>query len=129
MMGSFMTANPETEPLPTSPPPPGGPYNAPFAVNISFPESVVIKMVDATALNDYEIGLFFSSVFASAFFGFLVGFFQAPANEAKLYGVIAIVFAIVTLFFFGWALMKRRRMTSRSKSFKLTTSGVEEVKS
>lgn len=85
-------------------------------------------MVDATALNDYEISLFFSSVFSSAFFGFLVGFFQASESDAKLYGAIAIVFAIVTLFFLGWALMKRTRMTARSKEFKLTTSGVEEIK-
>lgn len=105
----------------------GAQYNAPFAVNISFPESVVIKMVDATALNDYEFGLFISSFFASAFVGFLVAYFQAT-TDAGLYRLVAAICGICAVAFFIWALMKRRRMTARSRAFKLKTSGVEEVR-
>jgi hypothetical protein len=102
-------------------------YNAPFSVSISFPESVVIKMVDATALNDYEVGLFFSSLFASVFVGFLVAFIQDPARPAMLV-IVALIFGFSGFGFFVWALSKRRRMTARSRSFKLRTSSVEEVK-
>src|SRR4051794_27648793 len=88
-------------------------YNAPFSVSITFPESVVIKMVDATALNDYEVGLFFSSVFFSAFIGFMVATSQAPQADQGLYAVVTIIFGGCAGGFFIWAVSKRRKMTSR----------------
>ena len=102
-------------------------YDAPFAVNISFPESIVIKMVDASALNDYEFGLFISSAFVSAFTGFLVAFFQA-SSDTNLFLLVTLLCGGCAIAFFIWAMMKRRKMTARSRAFKLKTSGVEEVR-
>jgi len=104
-------------------------YNAPFAVNISFPESIIIKMVDASALHDYEFGLFISSLCASAFVGFLVAFLQAPISDpsGRTFGIVAILVAIIAAAFFIWALVKRSKMTARSKAFKLQTGGVQEI--
>jgi hypothetical protein len=100
-------------------------YDAPFAVSISFPESVVIKMVDASALNDYELGLFFSSVFFGGFIGFAVAAVQSAM--ATTYVVLTAMFAVLAIVAFGWALSKRRKMTSRLRAFKLRTSGVEQI--
>jgi len=105
-----------------------GQYNAPFAVNISFPESIVIKMVDASALNDYEFGLFVSSALLSATVGFFVGYLQANINDARMFGSVTILLGLLALSFLGWALSKRRKMAARSRAFKLITSRVEETK-
>ncbi len=86
-------------------------------------------MVDASALHDYEFGLFVSSFFGSAFIGFLVAYFQTTdAASAKTFGIVSIILAIAAVAFFGWALMKRSKMTARSRAFKLQTGGVQEIK-
>jgi len=106
-------------------------YDAPFNVNISFPESIIIKMVDASALHDYEFGLFISSLFSTAFVGFLVAYFQTPNDDlvqAKLFGIATIIVGVVTVAFFICALMKRSKMTARTRAFKLKTGGVQEIK-
>ena len=80
------------------------------------------------ALHDYEFGLFVSSFFGTVFVGFLVAKFQAAPAQAKILGIISIIAAIATVAFFGWALVKRSKMTARSKAFKLQTGGVQEIK-
>lgn len=84
-------------------------------------------MVDASALTDYEFALFFSAVFAEAFVGFLVAYFH-ETTAPNLYRTVAIIFGLCSAGFFGWAVHKRRTMTAQTKSFRLKTSGVEEVK-
>lgn len=102
-------------------------YNAPFAVNISFPEAVVIKMVDATALNDYEFALFICSLFTGGFVGFGVAYLQATDSGA-VFLVMTILLFVAAFAFLVWALMKRRKMTSKLRAFKLKTGAVEEIK-
>jgi hypothetical protein len=111
---------------PKSGPPTDNPYRTPFGLNITFPEVVVIKMVDASALNDYEFAFLFSSIFASSAIGFFVAFLQAPPQEAKLYLIVAIIFGLCFVGFVLWARYKRNKMTAKSKTFTLQTTGVEE---
>ena len=80
-----MTDAEHAGPEATSPVPPPEQYSAPFAVSISFPESVVIKMVDATALNDYEVNIFLSSLFFSVFIGFVVTMLSLRTALAQMY--------------------------------------------
>ena len=115
--------NRHAEPKPSDPPVQQI-YNAPFPVSISFPESVVIKMVDATALNDYEILLLICSGCFSVFVGFLVSYFQ---TWQFLELVVSVIFGVMSVAFGCWAISKRRKITARSKSFRLKTSSVEEV--
>jgi hypothetical protein len=109
-----------------APAPPTPQYGAPFDVSISFPESVVIKMVDASALMDYEFSMFFSSVFCTGAIGFLVAWLQSEENGGA-YGVMSLILGLSSIGFFVWGLLKRKKMTAESKSFKLKTSGVEEI--
>lgn len=104
-------------------------YNAPFNVNISFPESIVIKMVDASALNDYEMGLFASTILFGGCIGFFVAWLQSTTtSDAKAFGPMALILALLAVAALMWALKKRSRMTARSRSFRLRTSTVEEVR-
>lgn len=125
-----MTDIDQSRATPDANPPPvvsqQGPYDAPFAVNISFPESIVIKMVDASALNDYEFGLFISSLFCSTFVGFLVAHFQTTGDST--FFIVSCICGLCAVAFFCWAIAKRRKMVARSRAFKLKTSGVEETK-
>jgi hypothetical protein len=104
-------------------------YDAPFAVSISFPESIVIKMVDASSLHDYEFGLFVSSALLSATIGFFVAYLQSNSNDSRVFGAVTMLLGILAAAFFGWALFKRKKMTAKAKEFKLTTSKVEETRS
>jgi Flp pilus assembly protein TadB len=104
-------------------------YEAPFAVSISFPEAVTIKMVDASALRDYELGLFLSSATFGVFVGFIVAYFQVPPTESgTIFLINAAIFGLIASAFFWWAMCKRKKMSARSRAFKLKTSGVEEVR-
>ncbi len=100
--------------------------SAPFGVNISFPESVVIKMVDASALDDYENLLFFSAFFFSAFVGFVIATIQA--RDTTPWAIMSIVLAAAAGGSLRWAWRKRATMKARSKEFKVKMSGIEEVK-
>jgi hypothetical protein len=99
----------------------------PFAMSISFPETVSIKMVDASALNDYEIMLAVAFSFSSAFVGFLIGAIQAKGTDRELI-IITVMMLIAAIVFFIWALAKRKKITARSKEFVIKTSGIEQVK-
>jgi hypothetical protein len=105
-------------------PPSENPYRMPFGISMSFPEVVVIKMVDATALTDYEFAVLMSSIFASATVGFFVAYLQSsPPQDSRLYGIVAIVFALCFVGFLVWAITKRRKMTARSRTLELQAIG------
>ena len=103
-------------------------YDAPFGLNISFPEAVTIRMVDASALNDYEVLILFTGLFCNVFCGFVVGAIATPEYRV-LFAMLAVLFLIFTVGFFAWALVKRMKMAQKAKAFKLKTSGVVEVRS
>jgi hypothetical protein len=113
--------SPDAAPQPAQPQ-----FSSPFAANLLFPESVDIKMEDASALNDYELGLFISSTLASAFVGFLVAWLQAT-DSGRLYLVLAVICLVIGGAVFLWALSKRKKMTRRSRTLKMRVSSIEDA--
>lgn len=111
-----------------SPPSANPTYTAPFAVNIAFPKEIEIKMVDASVLSDYEFGLGAAAFFLNVSVGFVVSYVQGGASDGVLL-TVALISSAATIGAFVWGLMKRRKMKVRSKTFKLRTSDVEEMRS
>jgi hypothetical protein len=92
---------------------------------VSIPESIEIKMVDATSLSDYEIWFFGSGALFSLLVGFLVAFMQ-EVNPA-----VSRVLGIATLVFFGlfvlcliMTFVKRHTVKKKGKTIRLRTSNV-----
>lgn len=85
-------------------------------------------MVDASTLHDYEFALFVSSAFLTVCVAFSVEYIHASEPKIATYCMaIAIVFAVLTIFFFGWGISKRKKMTSHSKKFKMKAGLIEDV--
>ena len=91
-------------------------------VTVSVPETIQIKIVDASVLADYEIWFFISSVLASAVVGFLVAFIQDTSKLALLAmtGVWVVLFVIALVM----TLTKRGRLRRKSKEITLRASQV-----
>jgi hypothetical protein len=97
----------------------------PFAgstnVTISVPESVDIRLVDASTLADLAIWSLLTSIFSSAVVGFLVAFVQADPGKGGHHLTIAIVFALTMLFTGVMMFFKGRRLYQKARkvSFRL----------
>lgn len=96
----------------------------PFAqssnITVSVPESVEVRLVDASALSDYEVWSLVTSILASAVVGFLVAFFQADAATKHLYGAVVVVFAILLALSGVMAFTKRRTLTRNTKRLRFS---------
>ena len=104
-----------------------------LSVTVSIPETVEIRMVDASVLADYEVWIFISSILSSAVIGFLVAYFQsasAPngANGGTYLAVVAGVFAILFVVSLMMALSKRERIRKKSKDIKLRATEIVSTK-
>lgn len=95
-------------------------------VTLSVPQTIEIKMVDASALSDYEISFFITSLCFSALFGFVVPFVQSvtadPSRPDKALGRFSIFLLVLSLTFLFATLRKRRSLTQKSKSIPLKVS-------
>lgn len=93
---------------------------------VSLPESLEIKMVNASVLADYEIWIFISSVLSSVMAGFWVAFVQTTDSAIKnilfwnafIFSFLFLVAAIV-------AFSRRRKLNEKSKSIKLKATKQE----
>jgi len=104
-----LVAAPRREPSPN-------PFAQSANVTITVPETVEIRLVDASALADYEIWSIFTSIFSSAVVGFVVAYFQATVTaEQHLFLITAILFLIVMTISILMAIAKRRRLTARAR--------------
>lgn len=111
----------------SDPAPPVGPnpIGDSFNISVLVPEEITIRMVDASALADYEIWFFLSSLLASAFVGFLIPCMQAhEANTPSATALFWITILVGVLFAvsFVMAIAKRRSLRKRGRSMKLKTS-------
>lgn len=93
----------------------------PFAqsanVTVSVPETVEIRLVDATVLSDYETWTFLASILSSTVVGFVVAYLQAPeAPSAVALLAAGIVFAILLLVCGITAVSKRRQLRKKQRS-------------
>lgn len=96
-----------------------------FNVTVSIPDSINIKMVDASALSDYEVWVFISSLLSSAFVGFLVAYLQAvDANSpSKTYaGWVLVVFGILFSVSLITGFSKRLALNKKGKNIQLRTT-------
>ncbi|WP_324037036.1 hypothetical protein [Aeromonas caviae] len=98
------------------------PLSSSLNIVVSIPDSIEIKMVDASALADYEVWSFISSLLSSAFIGFLVAYMQGrdahSASTAPIgYGaLILLILFSVSLYM---AIYKRNNLKKKGKSIKL----------
>jgi len=98
-----------------------------FNIVVSVPESVEIRMVNASVLGDYEIWIFIASLLSNAVVGFLVAFIQAldskSLNTSNI-GWSLVVFVILFLIALAMAVFKRVSLRSKGRDIKLRTSSV-----
>jgi phosphotransferase system glucose/maltose/N-acetylglucosamine-specific IIC component len=93
---------------------------------VTVPERITIRMVNAAALEDYEIWFFIASILASAVIGFLVAFFQAvDGNSAsvKYIGWTCAVFVVLFVVAIVVALRKRALLRQEGRDIRLRTTG------
>ena len=105
--------------------PPSGDFN----ILVSIPESIEVRMVDATTLSDYEIWFFGAGAVLSLFTGFLVAYIQeADAKTGKALGVAAIVLAAIFVGCLAMTLVKRHSLRKKGRVVRLRTSKVAQAK-
>ena len=92
-----------------------------LSITVSVPETIEIKMVDASTLADYEIWFFIASILSGAVIGFLVAFFQE--NFAPIYGWMSLILFIIFVLSVIMALTKRAMLTKKSKTICLPVNG------
>lgn len=117
------------EPEPTAPneQPTENPMARSFAFQLTVPP-IEVKMVNAIALNDYEVWLFVASLAFSAAVGFVVAYLQSihtasghsQSNHSFL--VMSILCAILFLVFFVRALLVRRGLARNARTYEMTAS-------
>ena len=107
-------------------PPAENPVADTFNVVVSVPESIQIKMVDASALADYEIWVFIASLLSNAVVGFLVAYSQAvdaKSPSTTYVGWTLVVFVLLFLLSVGTAIYKRTTLKRKGRDIQLKTTG------
>jgi len=122
--------------LPASeqPEPRPNPIASGASISVSLPETVAVRLVDASALGDYELWSLMASIVGSAATGFLVAFVQACAatkRESELSSTGApasngeaalladtVLFTVLFLVCLVAALGKRKQLFAKSKKLK-----------
>jgi hypothetical protein len=84
-----------------------------IAVTLSVPERIQVRMVEATALSDYEILFLFSSFTFSGFVGCGVAALQADEKTRLPWFVITVFLLFLFLGFMAWTLKKRYLLTTK----------------
>ena len=66
---------------------------------LSIPEKIEIKMVDASSLNDYELWVFIASLLCNFLVGFIVAYISNTIPEREfLYITISVIFGLLFAF-------------------------------
>ena len=101
---------------PTTSPRSANPFAHSANVTISVPESVEVKLVDASVLADYEIWSLVTSILSSAVVGFLVAYLQSEQEYKEVFLVVACVFGALGLIAAIMACMNRQKIRKRTRS-------------
>jgi len=109
--------------------PSGPPPNAmqtPFAVSVTFPKTVTIKLVNASVLGDYEFFYAVANFCCGAIMTLVVAYLQ---NTEPKWAVISMgAFFVIVSFISGIkAYRKRSEMLSDARTFELRTSEVRAI--
>ena len=97
-----------------------------FNIVVSVPESIQIKMVDASALADYEIWIFIASILSNAVVGFLVAYSQAidaKSPSTTYVGWTLVIFGVLFTAATLTAIFKRASLKKKGRDIRLKTSG------
>ena len=93
-------------------------------VMVSIPESVEVRMVDASVLGDYEVWIFIASLVSNLGVGFLVAYLQEDAHDSALL-VNSIFFIVMFGMCLGMALRKRHRLRAKSRQISLRATDAD----
>lgn len=96
------------------------PFGGGLNVTVSIPETVEIKMVDATTLTDYEIWMAITSILSSIAVGFIVAAVQTPGMQILFWNGVS--FGILFLISLATAIWKRSSLSQKSRSIQLRPS-------
>jgi positive regulator of sigma E activity len=91
-------------------------------VTVSIPETVEIRMVDASALADYEVWFLISSILSSGVIGFLVAYLQDNRNRA--FGAMSLVLGILLAISLLMTFWKRHKVRKKSKDIILRATEI-----
>ncbi len=113
----------------TSEPPTSNPFASPANVLISVPESVEIRLVDASVLADYEIWSLAATVSVNFLTGFVVAYCQTKQDDpAKAILFACAIFSLIISGLMGYmAFGKRRSLSQKTRRFRLGSERLEEV--
>jgi hypothetical protein len=96
-----------------------------FNIVVSVPDSIKVRMVDASALGDYEVWIFIASLLCNAVVGFAVAYFQAvdAHSPSTTYGgYTLLMFIVLFCVSLGTAFHKRRVIRTKGRDIRLRTS-------
>jgi H+/Cl- antiporter ClcA len=96
---------------------------------VNVPENITIRMVNAAALEDYELWFFISSLLATVVVGFVLAYLQAVDSNSQSRGVTGwtlVIFAILFLIALVVALSRRWSLRRRGRDIKLRMTAVSE---
>lgn len=104
---------------PSTAKPSPNPFAHAASISVSVPETVEVKLVDASALADYEVWVLLTSILSSALIGFAVAAVQAAGKpeQASLIAV-SVVWLLLMIVCGVTALVKRRRLAAKAKRLK-----------
>jgi hypothetical protein len=92
-------------------------------ITLSVPDTIEIKMVDASALSDYEIWFFIASLLFGVVTGFAVPFIQSIEIKTDcLLGVNALIFLLLFIIALAMAIRKRNQLKKKSRTVDLKVS-------
>jgi sulfite exporter TauE/SafE len=99
--------------------PSSNPFAGAASISLSLPETVEIKLVDASALADYEVWFFLTSMLSSTVVGFIVAGVQSQGQPIqRTLFAISIVTGLIMLVCGIMAFCKRRKLRTKTKKIK-----------
>ena len=104
------------------------PVHDAFNISVLVPDEITIRMVDASALSDYEVWVFISSLLSSALVGFLVAYMQASSSGDPTQGAMfwmTVLIGLLTLAGLVMVYSKRTLLKRKGRTMKLKTSLAE----
>lgn len=92
------------------------PFASASNITVSVPETVEVKLVDASVLTDYEVWSLVASITSTAVVGFFVAYLQERSVEvSNVFLVTALVFVLISAIAGGMAMYKRNALRNRTR--------------
>ena len=98
------------------------PFSKGLNVMVSVPDTIEIRMVDASVLGDYEVWFFISSILVSAVVGFFVASLQS--EDEKIFLINTYIFVILFIISIIMAILKRNKLRTKSKKINLKATEI-----